>query len=79
MVTFRERVTKGSFRWIIDRWINKIIEPLLLNRIFLKDKPYKTVTDYFIYNSNIAKNAPDILGIRDSKKIIKFTEFDKDK
>jgi hypothetical protein len=60
----------------IDRWINKIPENLIFNELLLKDKNYKAINDYFIYNNVSATNAPDILGIKYNNKVIKFTEFE---
>lgn len=59
----------------LDRWINKIPENIIFNKLLLKDKPYKVVNDYFIYGSKSDKNAPDILGIKTNSKLVKFTEF----
>lgn len=59
----------------IDRWINKVAEELTFNKILLKEKDYKVISDFFVYNSNVAKNASDVLGLEKDNKIIKFTEF----
>lgn len=60
----------------IDRWINKLPESLIFNNLLLKGKNYSVISDYFIYNKNLAKNAPDVLGLKcGNGKIIKFAEF----
>ncbi|MEA4825132.1 MAG: hypothetical protein VB130_00635 [Clostridium sp.] len=60
----------------IDRWINRIPESLIFNKLILKNRPYEVINDYFIYNTNSAKNAPDVIGIKDNyNKIVKFAEF----
>lgn len=63
----------------IDRWVNKIAEEVTFNELLLKNKNYKAVVDYFIYNSNNAKNNSDILGITNGSDLIKFTNFNYDK
>lgn len=59
----------------IDRWVNKIPENIIFNKILLKDKSYKVINDYFIYGNGSDKNAPDILGLTNNNIIIKFAEF----
>lgn len=61
----------------IDRWINKISESLIFNKYLLKDKNYSVINDYFVYGAKSKKNAPDILGLKTDKQIIKFAEYDK--
>lgn len=62
----------------IDRWINKLPENLIFNKMLLKDKNYKVVNDYFIYGAKSDKNAPDILGLKTINRLIKFAEFNND-
>ena len=64
----------------IDRWINKLSENIIFNKVLLENKDYKVVNDYFIYgndkNSRADKNAPDILGLKTNNgDIIRFAEF----
>lgn len=60
----------------IDRWINKLPESLIFNNLLFANKNYSVIPDYFIYNKNLAKNAPDVLGLKcRNGKIIKFAEF----
>ena len=60
----------------IDRWINRIPEVLIFNKMLLKDKDYKVINDYFVYGNDSDKNAPDVLGIKiNNDKIVKFAEF----
>lgn len=61
----------------IDRWINRISEVLIFNKLLLEDKDYKVVNDYFVYSNESDKNAPDVLGLKlNDGKIIKFAEFE---
>lgn len=69
--TSSKRDLIGGF---IERWLNKLAETAVFDALF-KDKPYKAVPDYFLYNNESEKNAPDILGIRDDKKIIPFVQY----
>ncbi|MFW6016765.1 MAG: hypothetical protein ACOCRK_10035 [bacterium] len=60
----------------IDRWINKISESIIFNKLLLRGKNYKAVIDYFIYTNDAEKNAPDVLGLKKSQgEIIKFADF----
>ena len=60
----------------IDRWINRIPEVLVFNKLLLENKDYKIINDFFIYGNDSDKNAPDVIGLSlDNKKIIKFAEF----
>jgi len=60
----------------IDRGINKLPESLIFNNLLFANKNYSAIPDYFIYNKNLAKNAPDVLGLKCCNgKIIKFAEF----
>lgn len=64
----------------IDRWINRISESVVFNNYLLLDKPYDAVNDFFVYSINSAKNAPDIIGIKDDDgRVVKFTEFNETK
>lgn len=63
----------------IDRWINRIAEELTFNKILLKDKDYKVISDFFVYKNNVSKNASDVLGLEHGNKIVKFTEFVEDR
>lgn len=61
----------------IDRWINRIPEVLIFNKLLLKDKDYKVINDYFVYGNDSDKNAPDVLGLKtEDGKIVKFAEFE---
>lgn len=61
----------------IDRWINRIPEVLIFNKLLLKNKDYKVINDYFVYGNDSDKNAPDVLGLKiQNDKIIKFAEFE---
>jgi len=62
----------------IDRWINKLPENIIFNKILCADKNYKVINDYFIYGTELKsdKNAPDILGLKTKNGIIKFAEFE---
>ena len=57
----------------IDRWINRLPEDLIFNKLLLKDKKYSVINDYFIYN-DVKQNAPDVLGLIEyqTKRIEKF-------
>jgi len=59
--TSSKRDLVGGF---IERWLNKLAETAVFDNL-LQDKPYKAVPDYFLYNNESEKNAPDILGIKD--------------
>ena len=59
----------------MDRWVNKIPEFLIFDKL-LENKPYVPVTDYFLYDQETAKNAPDILGLLDDSGIYyPFSKF----
>lgn len=59
----------------LDRWVNKIPEFLIFDKL-LENKPYDPVTDFFLYDQETAKNAPDILGLKDNNGVYyPFTKF----
>ncbi|MBZ5482408.1 hypothetical protein JGU65_24800 [Bacillus sp. T_4] len=62
----------------IDRWINRISEELIFNKLLLADRTYKAGIDYFLYDNQSMKNAPDILGLEDENNIIPFAKYDND-
>lgn len=59
-----------------DRWFNRAPE-FLIFRSLLKDKSYDVIIDNFLYGQDTSKNAPDIIGLKDSKNntIVKFAEY----
>lgn len=59
----------------IDRWINKLPENLIFNKLILLNKDYKAITDYFIYSNGSDRNAPDVLGLKHKNGTVKFAEF----
>lgn len=61
----------------IDRWINRISESLIFDKLLLKDKEYGVVNDFFLYDNKSQKNAPDVLGIkgRNDKESIMFSQY----
>ncbi|NMA32911.1 MAG: hypothetical protein GX944_03210 [Alphaproteobacteria bacterium] len=60
----------------VDRWINKFSEELVFNRILIPEKDYKVIVDFFIYNNEADKNAPDVLGLTTAdNRVIRFAEF----
>jgi len=69
--TSSKRDLIGGF---IERWLNKLAETSIFDYLF-REKPYTAISDYFLYDNESKKNAPDILGIKTSKKIIPFTRF----
>lgn len=69
--TSSKRDLVGGF---IERWLNKLAETAVFDSLF-KDKPYDVVPDYFLYNNESEKNAPDILGIKDKNKTIPFVQY----
>ena len=69
--TSSKRDLVGGF---IERWLNKLAETAVFDALF-KDKPYEAVPDYFLYNNESEKNAPDIIGIRDKTKTIPFVQY----
>ena len=69
--TSSKRDLVGGF---IERWLNKLAETAVFDNL-LQDKPYKAIPDYFLYNNESEKNAPDILGIKDNKKTIPFVQY----
>lgn len=69
--TSSKRDLVGGF---IERWLNKLAETAVFDSLF-KDKPYEAIPDYFLYNNESEKNAPDILGIKDKNKTIPFVQY----
>lgn len=69
--TSSKRDLVGGF---IERWLNKLAETAVFDNL-LQDKPYKAVPDYFLYNNESEKNAPDILGVKDNNKTIPFVQY----
>jgi len=69
--TSQKRDLLGGY---IERWFNKASEKIIFDHL-LKDKSYKVITDYFIYDNSTPKNAPDIIGLKHSEKIIPFVLF----
>ena len=61
----------------IERWFNKVAETIIFDSL-LKNKKYRVISDYFIYNNDSEKNAPDILGLMNNDEVIPFTEFNND-
>lgn len=59
-----------------DRWFNRAPE-FLIFRELLKHKNYDVVIDNFLYGQDTKKNAPDVIGLRDSNgsTLVKFTLF----
>lgn len=60
----------------LDRWINRVPESLVLNKLILPEKDFEVVPDFFIYNARAEKNAPDVLGIKLGDRVLPFVEFD---
>lgn len=58
----------------IERWFNKIAETVIFDKL-LEDRTYTTLSDYFIYANDSTKNAPDILGLSISEKVIPFVKY----
>jgi|GEM_PF-2477877 len=58
----------------IERWFNKIAETVIFDNL-LSDKPYKVVSDYFIYANDSEKNAPDILGLKTNTSTMPFVTY----
>lgn len=69
--TSSKRDLVGGF---IERWLNKLAETAVFDNL-LQDKLYKAIPDYFLYNNESEKNAPDILGIKDNEKTIPFVQY----
>lgn len=69
--TSSKRDFVGGF---IERWLNKLAETAVFDSLFA-NKLYDVVPDYFLYNNESEKNAPDILGIKDKNKIIPFVQY----
>lgn len=70
-----KRSLVGDF---IDRWTNKAPETIIFDKL-LENEPYHVVKDNFIYTSSKAKNAPDILGLKDDAgNIFPFVKFNDD-
>ncbi|MDP9211385.1 MAG: hypothetical protein M3N27_05240 [Thermoproteota archaeon] len=69
--TSSKRDLVGGF---IERWLNKLAETAIFDSLFDK-KPYDIVPDYFLYNNESQKNAPDILGIKDKNKTMPFVQY----
>ena len=59
----------------IERWFNKAAETIIFNQL-LENKKYRVISDYFIYNNESEKNAPDILGLKKDNEIIPFSLYD---
>lgn len=58
-----------------DRWMSRLSEYVVFQNL-LKDKEYEPVIDFYLYNQNAEKNAPDILGLRSEEKLVKLCEFE---
>lgn len=58
----------------IERWFNKIAETVIFDEL-LKDRQYGALSDYFIYANDSTKNAPDILGLNTTEKVIPFVKY----
>jgi hypothetical protein len=69
--TSSKRDLIGGF---IERWLNKLAETSVFDSL-LENKTYKAIPDYFLYNNDSDKNAPDILGLKTQKGIIPFVEY----
>ncbi len=69
--TSSKRDLIGGF---IERWLNKLAETVVFDVLF-KDKPYSVIPDYFLYNNSSEKNAPDVIGIKDKRRIIPFVQY----
>lgn len=59
----------------IERWFNKSAENIVFDGL-LKDKPYTVIPDYFLYNNDSEKNAPDILGLKVKNTVVPFVKYD---
>ena len=60
----------------LDRWVNRASEFVVFKNL-LKEKKYKTVTDFFFYGQETKKNAPDVIGLQDNEgnPLVKFAEY----
>lgn len=59
----------------IERWFNKSAENIVFDGL-LEDKPYTVIPDYFLYNNDSEKNAPDILGLKMKDTVVPFVKYD---
>lgn len=69
--TSSKRDLVGGF---IERWLNKLAETAVFDNL-LEGKPYNAVPDYFLYNNESKKNAPDIIGIKNENETIPFVQY----
>ncbi len=69
--TSSKRDLIGGF---IERWLNKLAETAVFDAL-LKDRPYGAIPDYFLYNNESEKNAPDIIGIKNKNVTIPFVQY----
>lgn len=61
----------------IDRWINRAPEFIVFEGL-LKNKDFAPEVDFFFYGQDTEKNAPDVLGLKDTntnRTIVKFAEY----
>ena len=65
---------------IFDRWINTIPESVIFNKIILPTidgcEDCEIISDFYLYKVKDAGIAPDVLGIKKSKRNIPFVVFD---
>ena len=62
----------------IERWFNKSAENIVFDDL-LKDKDYTVIPDYFLYDNDSEKNAPDILGLMKDETVIPFVKYNNGK
>jgi hypothetical protein len=67
---------RDLFGGFLDRWVNRAPEFVMFNAILRdKKKQYFVISDFFLYDDNSIKNAPDVFGLSDGKRIVHFYRF----
>lgn len=58
-----------------DRWMSRLSEFVIFQNL-LEDRDYDPVIDFYLYDQDSEKNAPDILGLRSKDDLVKFCEYE---
>lgn len=58
-----------------DRWMSRLSEYVVFQNL-LKNKDYNPVIDFYLYDQDTEKDAPDILGLRSEDELVKFCEYE---
>lgn len=57
-----------------DRWTSRLSEYVIFEEL-LENKEYSPIIDFYLYDQETEKDAPDVLGLKNGDEVTKFCEF----